>query len=128
MRDVIPYSELEAAIKLKCPHAEAWARGLRPPGLYELLPLFLKSEFPLISRTEREAVSTAVDLAFPLQYLKAAGKAGLERFCKATNRDIPATVEAIVRLFLADGFQVARDRLGSGRGSDREPRNPRPAG
>lgn len=38
-------------------------------------------------------------------------KGMLVEFCKTTNRDEPETARAIVRMFFADGFGVASERL-----------------
>ena len=38
----------------------------------------------------------------------------LEDFCAQTNRDVPHTLKAIVRLFFADGFDMAELRLAQG--------------
>lgn len=38
----------------------------------------------------------------------------LERFCEATNRDVPATLRAILRLFFREGFEAASRRLNAG--------------
>lgn len=40
--------------------------------------------------------------------------AALIEFCRKTHRDPPETIRAIVRLFFANGFEVASDRLNAG--------------